>query len=74
MIVIKTKKGQTILDERNVATIDYYENRGEAWIRFPKPDGKFESISYDKVLGVEYRPNTEAFTLTKNGSENDTEK
>lgn len=69
MIVITTKKGHTIIDERNAATVDYNENRGEVWIRFPKPDGKYESISYDKVLAVEYRPNTEAFILTKNGSE-----
>lgn len=72
MILIKTKKEQVIIDERNVTTVEYNKNCDDVWIRIPKPDGNYDKIVYEKVLAVEYHPNTEQFTLTKNDKKNAT--
>ena len=65
MIIIKTKKAITILDEKNVVTIEYEKKRHEVWIRFMMPDGSYKSERCDSVISVEYRPSTEPFIITE---------
>lgn len=63
MIVIKKKNDAVLIDERNTVDVQFDKKRKEAWVRIVKPDGKLESFNHGGVVAVEYRPNTEAFTL-----------
>lgn len=66
MIIIKTKMETAIVDEKNVATIEFEKNTREVWIKFIMPDGNYKSENYINVTSVEYRPSTEQFTITQN--------
>ena len=66
MIIIKTKRETAIVDEKNVATIEFEKNTSEVWIKFIMPDGNYKSELYINATSVEYRPSTEQFTITQN--------
>lgn len=66
MIVIRTKTDAVIIDERNVVDVNFDRKRKDAWVRIVKPDSKLESFNYSSVTAVEYRPSSEALTITLN--------
>lgn len=63
MIVIKTKSEAVVIDERNTVDVKFDKKSKDAWVRIVKPDG-MEIFNYKGVVAVEYRPNTEAFTIS----------
>lgn len=63
MIKITTKKGEILLSEREVYSIEHIKERGEVWIRILLSDGSWESDHINKALSVEYIPNNEHINI-----------
>lgn len=63
MIKITTKKGEILLSEKEVYSIEHVKERNEVWVRILLPDGSWESDHIDKALSVEYIPDNEHITI-----------
>lgn len=59
MIKVTTKNSTVLISEKEVHSVEFMTERKELWVRVIRPDGKWESDRIDKVVSVEYIPDSE---------------